>query len=83
MAAGLLVVAVTAGCKTVVITPSGGYSPTAASLQSHTPQRAEAHPARTPTQAPPKRPRLPLPLARREVSVPSLPPLLPRVWGLR
>ncbi|WP_241779185.1 L,D-transpeptidase family protein [Streptomyces rimosus] len=59
VAAGLLVVAVTAGCKTVVITPSGGYSPTAASLQSHTPQRAEAHPApaRTPTRTPPKRPR--------------------------
>ncbi|WP_244410197.1 L,D-transpeptidase family protein [Streptomyces albofaciens] len=57
VAAGLLVVAVTAGCKTVVITPSGGYSPTAAPPQSHTPQRAEARPARTPAQAPPKRPR--------------------------
>ncbi|WP_053802291.1 hypothetical protein [Streptomyces rimosus] len=30
-----------------------------------------------------ERPRLRLPLVRREVSVPSLPPLLPRVWGLR
>ncbi|WP_234440766.1 L,D-transpeptidase family protein [Streptomyces rimosus] len=55
VAAGLLMVAVTAGCKTVVITPSGGYSPTTAPPQSRTSQRAEAYPART--QAPPKRPR--------------------------
>ncbi|MFH8406782.1 L,D-transpeptidase family protein [Streptomyces sp. NPDC018019] len=60
VAAGLLVAAVTAGCKTVVITPSGGYSPTAppaASAESRTPLAAEALPVRTPARTLPERPR--------------------------
>ncbi|MFD7666171.1 L,D-transpeptidase family protein [Streptomyces sp. NPDC059788] len=55
VAAGLLVLAVATGCKTVTISPNGGLSPSASNPQPPTPGRAEAFPAQTADKAPPKR----------------------------
>ncbi|MEU2792732.1 L,D-transpeptidase family protein [Streptomyces sp. NPDC007100] len=59
MTAGLMALAVTAGCKTVTITaPGGGPSPPVPSVtqQDHIPGRADAFPAPVRTNAPPARP---------------------------
>ncbi|WP_242440553.1 L,D-transpeptidase family protein [Streptomyces sp. CB02923] len=55
VATGLLVLAVTTGCKTITITPNGGLSPSAPSASA--PGRAEAFPAQTADKAPPRRAR--------------------------
>lgn len=52
VAAGLLVLAVTTGCKTITISPNGGLSPTTAPSPSM-PGRADVMPARAADQEPP------------------------------
>ncbi|MEV5598990.1 L,D-transpeptidase family protein [Streptomyces sp. NPDC052496] len=57
VAAGLVVLAVTAGCKTITITPNGGLPSASSTATATAPERAEALPARTADKAPPGRAR--------------------------